>query len=330
MRYVHFAANKDSRKSPEWHAWHARGVAATDAGAIAADAGLLTDPPPWLHGKLDEIYQKKKASEAAAAKATATAAMERGRLGEAPARRAYEKATGVIVNPTFGEMDAWPMARASFDGMSAFGDLVLDIICPQKKVHDLAKRGVVAAHYRPRLAHLALVAWGEPQTWTGDETLHFASFVPEDGDLAIVEIRPATDAPEGMLSMRDMAARLLEAEKVFWNRVIESMPPAGEGWSPLAHAYLRAAEDFQNASQKLQEAKRALEEYAKAKRVDRIDADGLLLYWQARKGPIDYPAAVKKLRLNAKAFEAFRKPGGGAWTARPWTEIAAEDDKAVA
>ncbi|MBD3768453.1 MAG: YqaJ viral recombinase family protein, partial [Gammaproteobacteria bacterium] len=187
MKKVKFVTESGSPNTEEWHAWRKAGIGASDAISIAAKAGIIKNPPSWANGnKL--LAQKLGVSTPT----TLNPYMERGQELESEARRRFEEETGIIVMPTFGEMDDRPYMRASYDGVSFFKAIV-EIKCPSDVVHNMAKNGQVVEYYLPQLAHQCMVMHGEPHYWTGEETLFFVSYNPEDAekDIAIVRMKSA-------------------------------------------------------------------------------------------------------------------------------------------
>jgi putative phage-type endonuclease len=149
-----------------------------------------------------------------AAPAATTYAMRRGLRLEPVARRAYERRTGVPMEPCCALHDHHDWLRASLDGLDLSGQLVLEVKVPDAAAHRLALAGRVPGRYWPQVQHQLLV--------TGAARLHYASYSEArafgaGGRLAVVEVGP--DAA--------YQARLLYAEWCFWGRVVLGVWPEG-------------------------------------------------------------------------------------------------------
>lgn len=312
MRQVYFDTSSGSPNSPEWHAWRANGIGGSDTVAIAAEAGLI-DPPSWIRST-DELFAIKVGK---AKTPPPNAAMQRGTQGEEEARKTFERVTGIPVAPVFGEMDDLDFIRASMDGMSFSGDLIVEIKCPNQKVHSLAQSGQVVEYYLPQLAHQALVAWGHPEQWKNVE-IRFASFVPETGDIAIVDIDPCAALPgEPSRSLRDIAEPLIKAEKAFWDRVLRFRQTGEDRSIPrdaleAAARYLAAHKAAAAAKEELEAARKLL--LGAIPEGKTIWAGGGLSVKQVmRSGNVDYSKLLKELGVDGDTIEKYRKPPTEVW-----------------
>jgi len=219
-----FETSSGSPNSQAWHDWRNSGIGASDCVHIAAKSGILRDSPSWANGK------KLLAQKLGVAHPTKTNwRMERGTRLEEEARKRFEEDsvslmqakqtamirfnehTGLVMRPSFGEMDKHPFIKASFDGLDFWGR-ILEIKCPCQSVHDMAKKGVVVEYYKPQLAQQLLVRHGEPKNWTGKEEVYFVSYNPDDPeqDLAIVYFESQ--------SLYQMATQILNANINFYNK----------------------------------------------------------------------------------------------------------------
>lgn len=208
MRVVNFKNDSGSPDSMEWLEWRSKGIGASDALHFAAWKGLIT-PPSFAdinkyHFERSGLMNRPNFSNPR---------MERGKALEAATREAVEQKEGVILRPMFGEMDAFPYVRASFDGLSFDRDVLVEIkvscIC-----YEDARRGQVTEYYRPQIAHQLLVLLGNPMTWEDNVRVLFVTCpYDENGEpikesdgsirLGIVEKRPSY--------FRAMAWELLQA-----------------------------------------------------------------------------------------------------------------------
>ncbi len=300
MRVVNFnGGDSGSPNTPEWHAWRQAGIGGSDAGVIAADAGLIK-PAPWMKG-LQYLFLKKIGK---APPEEVNPAMRRGQMGEVPARRAYERETGNIISPLFGEMDEYPFVRASLDGINFEGDLITEIKCPSDRVHALAKMGTVVDYYKPQLAHQGLVVWGHPDNWR-DKMFHYVSYVPEKDELAKPVEIPAQD-------LGKLAEKLLKAEIQFWKSVAEAIPPCGSEWLAAAAEFIRCDGTLDSAKAARETARKRMVELLGEK--DRMEGGGVMAYRSTSDGRIDYKAAFEDLTKQVQLpdgfdIESFRAKG---------------------
>lgn len=308
MRMVMFkGAESGSPQSAEWHAWRAQGLGGSDAGVVAVYAGLLENPPKWFKSpaRLWEIKCGLRADDF-----TGNYATERGQQGEPIARALYEQRTGILVSPVFGEMDEWPVARSSYDGIALDANPIIEIKCPGEAAHAMARNNEVPPYYKPQIAHQALVAWGHPDRWEPDRELHYVSCIPEKKDTAIVRIRAKR--------MREFALRLFDAEQAFWNLVQNRIPPAGLGWRSLAEAWLAAKAQVEAAEAALETALNAMKAYAEKQGMERVEGDGVVLAMERRKGAIDYKKAFEQYAsgYTQDDLEKLRRKDSKIWSVR--------------
>jgi putative phage-type endonuclease len=178
MKTIVFQSDSGSPDCPEWHMWRLGGIGGSDAPILAANAGLVKRAK-WMDS-IQTLWEMKTGKRGPK---TANKAMIRGREYENAARVAYEHSTGNLVNSAFGEDDKLSFVRASFDGLSFDGNLIVEIKVPGEHTMKLVREGQIPEHYLPQLAHQAVVAWGEPgQSWVGN-ACHFAAYVPETREL---------------------------------------------------------------------------------------------------------------------------------------------------
>lgn len=287
MKSVNFVTDSGSPNSAEWHAWRAAGIGASDAPVIAAGIGLC-EPASWMSSVHKLWLLKTGQSEGP----KYNAAMRRGTNGEGPARIAVEKKTGLFVSPIFGEMDDSPVLRASFDGMDFLGSTLVEIKCPNQKVHELAKDGEIVGYYVPQLVHQSLVAWGLPGKWWDNKLAIFASFVPETGDLALVH-------KTGRELYKEFDVELLyKSELDFWSTVTTGKPACGDEFLAKARVFKEV-----NARFELVEAER---DAARAELVLllgeklRLDGEDVSVFKVEAKGSTDWEKIAKKLAGDHK------------------------------
>lgn len=136
--------------------------------------------------------------------------MARGKRLEPEARVKYMQMTGIRTRPVCVVHDKHSWLRASLDGLSEDGQIVLEIKCPTSPGgHYVALGGKVPSYYRAQLQHQLAV--------TGCPMLHFFSYTdsvtfdPCDR-CALVKVLPDLEYIE----------RLIAREKRFWDKLVES------------------------------------------------------------------------------------------------------------
>jgi putative phage-type endonuclease len=296
MKRVEFSTISGSPNSQEWLQWRSKHITATGAVVIAKDSGIIESAPSWLPTARDLWLEKRGLSKPT----QMNAAMMRGTMGEEPARLAFEEKTGITMMPAFGEMDDHPILAASFDGISFDEDGLLEIKCPSSRVHALAQSGQIVEYYKPQLAHQAMVLWGHPDTWKPEQRVFFASFVPETGDLAIVE--------KSAMDFATMAAQLLPREYEFWDLVERGEEPCGEEFIDLANRFLLASADLEAAKEAQESIREQLVEYLKRSGKQKIEGGGISVSRSMVKGTVNYAEALAALGISPESMEAYRGP----------------------
>lgn len=319
MKIVQFAgAESGSPDSAEWHAWRAGGIGGSDALTIANSIGLVDgDMPKWAKSE-NQLYEQKAGIKEDTFRGNW--ATERGRQGEDPVRRAYEKHTGILVSPMFGEMESNPFVRSSFDGLAFDMSVITEIKCPGQSVHAMARNGKVVPYYKPQLVHQALTAWDHPETWDTHREVHFVTGVPE-----LLRKRGGDKLGEGICivrhsagKLREYALKLLPAEAAFWEKVQAMQRPSGDGWDELAICWLQAKAAEERAKRERSDTEEAMRAYLEARCLVVGEGAGVRFKQESRNGSVDYAAVLKALNVEVpeNVLAANRKPGTTSWVAR--------------
>ncbi len=269
------------QNTAEWHRWRRQGIGASDAPVIMGETPFKTRRTLWSikTGRMQE--------------GPAGPAARRGRELERFARRAYERRTGIQVEPLCLVHTEFEWMRASLDGLSFDGSTLLEIKCPlNPRDRASAEQGRIPSQYYAQLQHQLEVS--------GADLAHYWSFHGSDGIL--VEIRPD----------REYAKRLVEAEAAFWRLVRENRWPesaneeldlgADPKWRHAALRYREVRLRLENAASEEHQLRATLKCMATARRTYGC---GVEVLKSTRKGAVDY-AAVPELRgVN---LEPYRKP----------------------
>jgi len=274
-----------------WLEWRGQGVGATDAAQLAAARGLV-EPAAWMEREAEQVLFWDKLGMGKSI--TMNAAMRRGVELEESIRSALEADLGFIA-PVCGEREDRPWMRASFDGLTIDGDIV-EIKVPNQKVVELARAGEVVGYYQPQLAHQAMVAWGDPQAWSGNERIHFC--VWDDQVQEVVMVTWPSDR------LRPLAAAMLPILDEFWDRVQRRIAPVGGAqWTGLATCLAEAKSEAALAEAAKERLRRAVAEegyqpkafavrHQKPRTIRRVD-------WEA---------VIGDLGVDESALEPYRRP----------------------
>ncbi len=268
------------QNTPEWHRWRMQGIGASDAPIVMGDAPFRT--PRFLWSVKTGLARESAVGPAA----------RRGRALEQAARSAYERHTGIPMEPLCMVHDRLEWMRASLDGLSFDGSTALEIKCPWRdRDLDALRAGRIPTHYHAQVQHQLEVS--------GAEELHYWSFDGKAGTL--VRVRPD----------REYVARLLDAEAAFWLRVLEKLWPDDGGeldlsadpkWRRAALLYREARLRLESASFEEHQLRGMLKCMATARRTY---GAGVEVLQSSRKGAVDYSAVPELRGVN---LEPYRKP----------------------
>ena len=185
------------QNTENWLSWRSKGIGASDAPIILGKSPWKTPYQLYLEkvtGK--EFFQENPATQ-------------KGKLLEAPARKAAEKDLNTIFSPKCYQHHEHNWMRASLDGISMEGE-ILEIKCPYnpqspKSDHQLALEGKIPEKYYAQLQHQLEV--------TQAQKGYYYSF---DGEKGVVVPFTRDD---------DFIQKLIEEEKAFWEGVQKLQPP---------------------------------------------------------------------------------------------------------
>lgn len=167
---------------------------------MASDAPIIMCQSPWKTPF--QLFEEKLGLRPQPA---SNNAMRRGTELEPIARQAYIDHTKIYVEPevVFHKEIEW--MGASLDGISKDRSIIVEIKCPGKKDHDLAKEGKIPEKYYAQLQHQLAV--------TNANVLHYFSY--SDEDFCLIEIKKD----------KDFIYMLHKKEKEFWENLQNFTPP---------------------------------------------------------------------------------------------------------
>ena len=250
--------------NPEWHQHrlHHRNASETPA---------VLDVSPWM-----TAYQLWQLKTGRASQPDVTAAMAHGTKLEPIAREAYEKQTGLIMEPLVmvdGEYSA------SLDGITLGGELMVEIKCPRSKDSKIladAKAGRVPEHIYWQLQSQLMVS--------GAELAHL--YVYDGADGILLEQRPDSTA---WATIRDEWDR-------FVAMVREDRPP------PLSYGdtVVRTDAEWITAAQEFIAAKKAADDITVALNVLKHRLAGLAQHSNEQGGGVSVARYWKTGAVNYK------------------------------
>lgn len=257
----------------------------------ASDAPVILNKSPWKTPY--QLFEEKLGLY----NTTENSAMRRGTQLEPVALQVYNDLTGHDASPTCILHSDIDYLMASLDGLSKDKSISVEIKCPGRNDHELAKEGRVPEKYYFQLQHQLAVL--------GHDSVHYFSF--SEGDHYLLEIQRDDEAIEMML----------EEESKFWKMVknFEAPPLTDRDYVTRSDQdWISRAERWKNDWLILKEA----EKREKASRKDLIEVSydtscigaGVQLTKYPIKGRVDYSAVPE---LKGVDLEEFRKPPSVAW-----------------
>ena len=248
----------------------------------ASDAATIMKCSPWSTPL--KLWRQKMGIEPETA---LTPAMRRGMELEEQARQCFIAKTGIAMAPDVLVSQERPWQMASLDGISQNRDAILEVKCPNKDTHEMAKQNKLPDHYMIQMQHQLCVA--------GVNIGYYFSYDGSDG--VVVEVKRDTN----------LIGEIVYAERDFWRRLQEFDPPESSQRNDVA--WREHADRFREAS----EAVKTWEAIAKKEREALIalsgsqsaEGAGIKLVKSMCKGLIDYNRIPELKNVD---LEAFRKP----------------------
>jgi len=264
-----------TQNTPEWLELRRKKIGASDAPIILEVSPWKTPYQLWLE-------------KTTGAKSSMSPHQKRGHDLEEPARRAFEKKTGLVMFPKV-------MLHPSHHWID--GKTIVEIKCPGQADHDLAKAGAVPEKYFPQLQHQLAV--------TGLKMMFYFSFDETDG--AIVEVE------------RDNTyiANMVELEKTFWQCLESCTPPSmnerdfvnheEETWLETSQKWLTIHEQLETLGNEEKALRKSLIQMAGA---HNAIGGGIRVTRSLRKGNIQYGKIPELQDLD---LEQYRKEPSEVW-----------------
>ncbi len=249
----------------------------------ASDAPIIMNESPWK--TKHKLWKEKVGLDSGS---FSNKAMERGIELEPKARRRYIEMSGVEVVPTVVRSLENDFMMASYDGLSKDCKTSVEIKCPGKEDHELAKKGLIPTKYRYQLMQQMYLV--------KSEYIDYFSYRSDD-DVALVRMKYD----------EDMGNQLVEEERKFWDCMRNLEEPElvakdfiemkSAEWGLTVDEYLSVKRQLKELEAKEKAYKDQLIAMANG---DNCQGAGVKLTQFVRKGTVDYAAIpeLKGLDLN--------------------------------
>jgi putative phage-type endonuclease len=244
----------------------------------ASDAASILGISPWKNKR--SLWREKVLGE----ETVTNRAMMRGNELEPLARYEFEKMTGIRVMPKLVINKHLPWQIANLDGITFDEDVFVEIKCPNKEVHAMAKDGKIPSYYYCQLQHQLCV--------TNLDRAYYFSFNGEEG--AVVEIQKNDQYIEDLLKEELEFLKLIMTKQEPYNCYVSKVDTE---WEKLAQEY-RALVSLEERKEQL---KKQLIELSSG---FNSEGFGVKVTKRQRAGNIDYKSIPE---LNGLDLEKYRK-----------------------
>jgi putative phage-type endonuclease len=273
------------QNTPEWLEMRRSKIGASDSPIILGVSRFKTPFELWE----EKVLGKETES---------TWAMDEGHRKEESARAAFEKKTGISTMPKVVLHAKHDWMMASLDGITFDGKAILELKCPSKEVHELAKKGVIPEDYAIQLQH-------QLECTPAADKAYYCTF--HSDETAIVEV--TRDAK--------VIKKILKEGEKFYNLMLTKEAPElsdkdyvlreDKKWAELVAEYKEVKAELDILKQ--------CEEGLRDKLIEAADKRnsqglGLRLTRSVAKGQVDYKLVPELIGVD---LEAYRKPSCEKW-----------------
>ena len=273
------------QNTPEWIEMRRGKIGASDAPVIMGVSPWKTPYQLWE----EKLGIGKGQSD--------NHAMQRGRELEEKARQAFENHTGLIVVPQVIQHPEYEWMIASLDGIDFAHKNMVEIKCPGKEDHQMAREGLIPPKYYPQLQHQMEVA--------GLIKMFYYSYDGLDG--LCIEV----------YKDEKYVDKLIKEELEFWRYMQElEAPPMcdkdytkkdDELWGAASELYRKCREDLELLKAREEELRETI--ICLAGKSNATGA-GIKLSRVIRKGGVDYKIIPELQQVN---LDAYRKAPVESW-----------------
>lgn len=295
------------QRTPEWHAWRAGGVSASELAIIM---GLSPYKTPWR-------LWAEKTGRFATEDLSNNPHVRRGVENEDIARQHAETQLGDILLPLCAESTMHPIIRCSFDGLTSL-NIPVELKCPSQKGFDEVKsKGDQADQvikYRAQLMAQMLVA---------ESDYAFMGFLSPDCQEFLM-VRVERD--------QEMIDKMVVAGEKFHQCIVTDTPPAFDEerdlFSPSTdddrQVWLSTAEEIRLLDVQLKNFEKAVKDLKARRGAAQESLQNLMgEFWKAdfggvsltrfeKEGVVDYPRLIRE-NLPDIDVEVYRKTPSVQW-----------------
>jgi putative phage-type endonuclease len=199
-----------TQSTPEWHAYRAEGIG-------ASEAAILMGVNPYK--TIFDLWNQKTATELLSEEPNEN--MKNGIELEDRARKEFMTATGLKVEPKCFINPKYSFIRASLDGITEDHKIILEIKCPVRQaIHCKVIKGTLPSYYYPQLQHQLLTV---PEA---EEALYW-SYMKSMGGFLLEFGREEAYIKE-----------MIKREKKFWKAVQTKTAPDPKDYELFESKYL--------------------------------------------------------------------------------------------
>jgi putative phage-type endonuclease len=226
--------------------------------------------------------------------------MKRGHDLEEEARIQYQSMTGYLMTTDVKVHPKISYMIASLDGIDIDGKMIVEIKCPNKEDHALAKKGKIPDKYYPQVQHQMEV--------TGLDGMHYFSFDGSDGVLVEVE-RDQAYIKEMIIKEREFYRCLKDfecpalTEKDFVER-------NDEIWLETAQNFRKVADQIKGLETRKDELREALIAMCQKRNTK---GGGVKVSRSIRRGSLDAEKLAMDFDIRPETLEKYRKKATESW-----------------
>lgn len=293
-----------SQRSPEWLAWRAQGVTASEAAVIVGRSPYKTVWRLWAEKtglcKPDDL--------------SANPFVQRGIALEDDARQGFEQRHNTMLLPICAESDIHPELRCSFDGINDDGEPVELKVPAQSTWDDIAANGKMAKAYQlywPQVQFQILIA-GSARGWL--------VFDPQRSGVPALEFEVIRD--------NDFLSDMIAACRLFHEAVQKKKEPTPDPtrdvfvpvgaqasrWTALAQQY----REINAIAKKLDDEQKAMKTIMAEAQTGLVglmgefllaEQDGVRVTRYLQQGSVDYPAVLAEVApdLDPTILDGYRR-----------------------
>lgn len=276
------------QNTPEWHEFRRKKIG-------ASDASIIMEVSPWKTPY--QLWMEKTTG----ANSPIAPQQRRGIELEEVARQSFEKKIGTIMFPKVILHPSFDWMMASLDGIDLDGNAIVEIKCPGKTDHEVAKAGKVPEKYFPQLQHQLAV--------TDLDMAFYFSFDGSEG--VIIEVA----------RNNSFITKMINQEIKFWDNMTSLTPPPmnerdfvnrdDETWKETSRKWLNIHRQLESLESEEKSVREALIQMAGSQNAI---GGGVRLTRSLRRGNVQYAQIPELQNID---LEKYRKEHIEIWRLSP-------------